>query len=33
MLTIIAEIRTHAATEHLQAVLNAFQKITRRIQT
>lgn len=28
MLTIIAEIRTHAATEHLQAVLNAFQKIT-----
>lgn len=28
MLTIIAEIRTHAATEHRQAVLDAFQKIT-----
>ena len=28
MLTIIAEIRTHAATEHRQAVLGAFQKIT-----
>ena len=28
MLTIIAEIRIHAATEHRQAVLDAFQKIT-----
>ena len=28
MLTIIAEIRTHAATEHRQVVLDAFQKIT-----
>lgn len=27
MLTIIAEIRTHAGTEHRQAVLAAFQKI------
>ncbi|HCK28844.1 MAG TPA: antibiotic biosynthesis monooxygenase [Acinetobacter ursingii] len=31
MLTIIAEIRTHAATEHRQAVLNAFQKITSTV--
>ena len=28
MLTIIAEIRTHAGVEHRQAVLDAFQKIT-----
>ena len=28
MLTIIAEIRTHAGNEHRQAVLDAFQKIT-----
>ena len=27
MLTIIAEIRTHAGVEHRQAVLDAFQKI------
>ncbi|RKG31351.1 antibiotic biosynthesis monooxygenase [Acinetobacter guerrae] len=31
MLTIIAEIRTHAGTEHRQAVLDAFQKITSKM--
>ncbi|WP_151981221.1 putative quinol monooxygenase [Acinetobacter guerrae] len=31
MLTIIAEIRTHAGTEHRQAVLDAFQKITSKV--
>ena len=31
MLTIIAEIRTHAGNEHRQAVLDAFQKITATV--